>query len=67
MLEVGKTYRCEGDAKDIFILAKLPIDIKSPKYHNFAVYFVDPETKATEPGELSLHDDIINKWHEVKE
>lgn len=67
MLEVGKTYRdSRDDSEDICILTKLPVDDNYPKYQNYTVHFVNRFTKATEPGEYSIHEDSISALQEVK-
>jgi hypothetical protein len=67
MLEIGKTYEDSKDSTDtryVNILANL---LKDGDYFNYAVFYVNPETKETEPGELSVHADSLKDFVEVKE
>lgn len=66
MLETGKTYRYKNvaDKDDVYILGRL-LDIG--EYHNFAVYFVNRETKDTVVGEMEIRKDSLGNFEEVKE
>ncbi len=65
MLESGKTYSHPKNRENIYILAKLPQDQKSPNYVDFEVLHVTPETGSTLSGEISIHEDELKLYVEV--